>query len=205
MVRKADFALALAGMTIVASPLWAQDSSARSDGDLAEVVALPDPNEKIDVEAIKLPSLSFVASSDDTANYDKYYYFHRVGTSFKAALADLRDCDDLARGLTSSIGYTDAPYPYSNTAAGVAGGAIANAMVALILGSAKIRAARRVNMRRCMYFKGYQRYGLPKEIWTQFNFEEGLSTVEEKKRQVYLMQQAKVASGEPPRTVILGK
>lgn len=194
-------AVILAGMTLAALPVAAQESSAKSESDVAEVVVLPDPDEKIDVDAVKLPSLSFVAGSNDAANYDKYYYFHRANTAFKDALADLRDCDGLARGLTSPIGNADVPYPY----AGTVSGAVASFMVAMIFGSAEIRAARRVNMRRCMYYKGYQRYGLPKEIWTQFNFEEGLKTVDEKKRQAYLIQQAKAMSGDVPRTEVLGK
>ncbi|MEI9850449.1 MAG: hypothetical protein WDN24_05830 [Sphingomonas sp.] len=42
-----------------------------------------------------------------------------------------------------------------------------------------------------MSFKGYQRYGLPKDVWQEFNFEEGFSDLEEKRRQAFLKQQAK--------------
>jgi hypothetical protein len=78
-------------------------------------------------------------------------------------------------------------------------------MVAAIFGSAEVRATRRINMRRCMNFKGYHRYGLPKDIWTKFNFEEGFSELAENKRQVFLKQQAKIASGEKPKTGVLGR
>ena len=49
-----------------------------------------------------------------------------------------------------------------------------------------------------MGYKGYDRYGLPKDRWEQFNFEEGNRTVGEEDRQKYLMQEAKVASGPKP-------
>jgi hypothetical protein len=60
-------------------------------------------------------------------------------------------------------------------------------------------------MRRCMGFKGYQRYGLPKAIWTQFNFEEGFGDLADSKREVFLRQQAKVASLVTPAGEALGR
>jgi hypothetical protein len=199
-----------------AAPSWAQEAEAtapppaeqtapEASGDTVQTLALPSKDEKIDVAAINLPPLDFAADPKLEKDFDKYYYFHRDGTDFKAALADLRDCDGLSRGLASPFGYMDTPYPYAGTMAGAAGGAIANLMVAAIFGSAQVRAARRVNMRRCMNFKGYQRYGVPKDIWQKFNFEEGFSSLEEGKRQTFLMQQAKVASGPKPKTEGLGK
>jgi len=59
-------------------------------------------------------------------------------------------------------------------------------------------------MRRCMGYKGYARYGLQKDLWQEFHFEEGFSSEEESKRQAMLAQQAKVASGTKPATGELG-
>ena len=59
-------------------------------------------------------------------------------------------------------------------------------------------------MRRCMGYKGYERYGLNKDLWQEFNFEEGFSGEEESKRQAMLAQQAKVASGPKPEAKELG-
>ena len=206
----------LAALAMLASPppLRAQEASEpeappasapNADDGTVETVAMPSADEKIDVAAIVLPSLEYAASADLAKDFDKYYYFNRADTDFRTALADIRDCDGLSRGLSSPYGNSQVPYPYAGTMAGAVGGAIGNLMVAAIFGSAQKRAARRVNMRRCMFFKGYQRYGLPKDVWQKFNFEEGLSSVEENKRQVYLMQQAKAASGERPRTEALGR
>ena len=87
---------------------------------------------------------------------------------------------------------------------GVLGGAIGSALADAIYGSAEERRKRRVNMRRCMNFKGYARYGLSKDLWNEFNFEEGNRTVPEQERQGMLAQQAKVASGPKPAGGELG-
>lgn len=61
-----------------------------------------------------------------------------------------------------------------------------------------------MNMRRCMGYKGYARFGLQKDLWQKFNFEEGLSKKSGETRQIMLAQQAKVASGERPTAKELG-
>lgn len=147
-----------------------------------------------DRAAVAMPRLSFTAKPEDAQNFDKYYVFHRPDTDFATAYADICECDGYARGLQSGITYQQAAYPYTYTMAGAVGSAIGNALAAAIFGSAEKRRLRRVNMRQCMNFKGYQRYGLPKSLWTEFNFEEGLSGVGETDRRRYLMQQAAVAS-----------
>lgn len=183
----------------------AEVTAPAASGDTVATVSLPDTDEAIDVDAIEVPDLAFRPDPKYADDFDKYYYFHRGDTDFRTALADLRDCDGLSRGLASPFGYMETPYPYNMTTGGLIGGAIGNLMVAAIFGSAQVRATRRVNMRRCMFFKGYQRHGLPKDIWQSFNFEEGFSQLEEKKRQAFLKQQAKIASGPKPATEALGR
>jgi hypothetical protein len=173
--------------------------------DTVATVSLPSADETIDPASITLPDLSFKTDAKFEKDFDKYFYFHRESTDFKTALADLRDCDGLSRGLASPYGNMDVPYPYNATPGGLIGGALGNLMVAAIFGSAQVRATRRINMRRCMHFKGYQRYGLPKDIWKEFNFEEGFSELAEDKRQAFLKQQAKATSGPKPQTAELGK
>jgi hypothetical protein len=145
-------------------------------------------------EPVAMPELAFTGNGTEAADFDKYYAFHRDGTDYATAFADLVECDGYARGLTSGINYQEPVYPYAGTMAGAVGGALANAMVAAIFGSAEKRRLRRVNMRTCMNFKGYDRFGLPKSVWDKFNFEEGLGSVNEQKRLAYLRQQAMVAS-----------
>lgn len=162
------------------------------------MTVIPDPS------TIAIPKLDFVATPQDEADYDKYFFFHRDGTTFQEALADIRDCDGLARGLVSGYQYQQAPYPYTYTVAGAVGGVIANAMVEAIFGSSEKRRLRRVNMRRCMGYKGYERFGLSKELWQAFHFEEGFSSEKEEKRQAMIAQQAKVATGVRPAGKELG-
>lgn len=184
----------LATALILPDPASAQTAPPEVD----PMTVVPDPS------SVTLPRLEFSETPQDAQDYDKYFYFHRAQTTFEEALADLRDCDGFARGLSSGYRYQEAPYPYTYTAAGVAGGLIANAMMAAIFGSAEKRRLRRVNMRRCMGYKGYARYGLQKDLWQEFNFEEGFSGEEEGKRQAMLAQQAKIASGTKPATRELG-
>lgn len=195
--RSRRVALALAGCcTMLATMASAQGAAETPSVDPMTVV--PDP------ATVAMPKLDFAPTALDEADYDKYYYFQRERTSFEEALADLRDCDGIASGLTSGYQYQQAPYPYTYTMAGAVGGAIGNAMVAAIFGSAEKRRIRRVNMRRCMGFKGYSRFGLRKDLWQEFNFEEGFSGEEETKRQAMIAQQAKVASGPRPAGKELG-
>ena len=160
---------------------------------------VPDP------AILQLPDVSGTTNASDESDFDKYFYFYRVDTTFEQALADIRECDGYARGLASPYGYQETPYPYAGTLAGAAGGIIGNLLVAAIFGSAELRKARRTNMRRCMNYKGYDRYGLNKDVWQQFNFEEGLRHVDEDQRQLMLAKQAKAASMVKPVGKVLGR
>lgn len=160
--------------------------------------------EAVDPASVKMPELTSGDDAGDAGDYDKYYYFHRPDTDFATAYADVLECDGYARGLVSHIGYAQVPYPYQGTMAGAIGGAIGNAMAVAIFGSGEKRRARRVNMRTCMHYKGYDRYGLPKKLWSEFNFEEGLVTVKDADRTRYLQQQALAASSAKPQGKALG-
>jgi hypothetical protein len=151
-----------------------------------------------EAKALTMPVLAFTPTVEDPANYDKYYYFHRKDTDFATAYADVSECDGYARGIVSTYRYQDAPYPYAGTMAGVAGGMIANAMMAAIFVPGEKRRMRRVNMRQCMGYKGYARYGLSKDKWEAFNFEEGTGAEKEDSRIRALKLQALVASAATP-------
>ncbi len=167
----------------------------------------PEPEmEKFDAEtiaAIEMPDLQFEATDNDIKNYKKYFYFHHPDTSFDEAFADIMECDALASGLSVGSYNASVPYPYAGTVAGAAGGVIGSLMVNAIFGSGERRKLRRMNIRKCMGYKGYDRYGLEKERWQAFHFEEGLGSVESEKRRTYLLKQAKVASGSKPEQEVL--
>jgi hypothetical protein len=187
----------VAGALFAAMPAVAQDDADTQPGNSVEWRKwAPDEN------TIVMPELAFSETPEDAENYSKYYYFNRAGTSFAEALSDIRQCDDYARGLyggdySSSAGYAAG-------LGGAVGGMVGGIAAQAIYGSAEERRKRRVNMRRCMFFKGYERYGLSKDRWEEFNFEEGAATFPEGPRQRMLAQQAKVASGPRPATKELG-
>jgi len=157
-----------------------------------------------DAQSETMPKLAYTSDGTEASDFDKYYAFHRADTDFATAYGDISECDNYARGLQSGIGDAQVPYPYAGTMAGALGGAIGSAVAMAVFGSAEKRRLRRVNMRTCMNFKGYDRYGLPKALWDDFNFEEGLSGVNDTKRQHYLKLQALVASSGNLQGKVLG-
>ena len=162
----------------------------------------PPPN--IDPATIEVPDLGFTPTEDIERGYDKYFYFHREGTDFQTAYADIRECDQYARGMMASAGNDAATQAMMNQMvaqygfAGAAGGALGAVMADAIFGSAERRKMRRTNLKRCMGFKEYKTYGLPKDAWSKFNFEEGLSPPSGEERETKLRMQAKIATGPTP-------
>jgi hypothetical protein len=187
-----------------AAPLAAQGPAPATQADPR--VSPNDPVSTFDPAAIPMPDLHFTPTPNAIDNYDKYFFFNRAGTDFATAYGDLRECDGYARGLSYRAGPVYLPYnSYTGGVLGAAiGGAIAGALDNAIYGSAERRRLRRVNMRICMGFKGYTAFGLPKEIWEQFNFEEGNAHIEEGQRQRFLQMQARAASGPRPAIGELG-
>jgi len=188
--------------TALAALLCGQVSAASAQAAPDLRTAMPDP------ATVQMPELAFTSSPEIAGTFDKYYYFHRADTSFAEALADLRECDDYARGIVTRPGPTGTPYgetlyPMAYTAGGVIGNALLAGVGAAMM-SADARAERRIDMRRCMHYKGYQRFGLEKSLWQKFNFEEGYSSIDEGDRQRMLAQQAKVASTAGPDRKDLG-
>lgn len=161
-----------------------------------------------EVAAVKLPDTTFEETDLIVADYDKYFYFQRADTSFDEAWADITECDALASGIRT-YGKFDASQAivnsglYSPLAAGV-GGAIGSAVADAIFGSSERRKVRRINIRNCMGFKGYSRFGLERELWQAFNFEEGLTKTEAGKREIKLMMQARLASAPMSNAKELG-
>lgn len=195
-MRSRYWAVALAAMAAFAAPgAWAQEAASLA---VAPAVA-------IDPATVEIPDLGFVETPEHIENYDKYFYFVRADTDFATAYADVRECDDYARGLRFFNMGVDVPYPYAGTLAGALGGILGSVLSDAISGSAQRRQLRRTNLRTCMGYKGYGRFGLPKAIWVKFNFSEGNSPPSEADRETCLRQQAKIASGAMPQRRALGR
>jgi hypothetical protein len=183
-------ALFLLALAVHAAPAFAQDTATAPDQ-----------------AGVTMPALDFAPTPEIEAEYEKYFYFHRVDTTFGEAYADIKECDALASGANFYGGGNEAAIAgataqYGALAAGV-GGAIGSAMADAIFGSAQRRKMHRINVRNCMNFKDYKRYGLSRDRWTEFNFEEGLGRKKEDVRETALRQQALVASGTAPNTKAL--
>ncbi len=158
-----------------------------------------------EIEAVEMPDLAFEPDPGIEADYEKYFFFHREDTSFDQAFADITECDALAHGVTRYG--NDWPSTVSQSAMDL--GPVLGSMTALtnpgdaIFGSGERRWIRRYNMRTCMFYKGYGRYGLEKTLWQAFHFEEGLGRKNERVRLVALLKQARVASGPKPPLEVL--
>lgn len=154
-----------------------------------------------EVAGVALPDLAFAETPLIADDYEKYFYFNRPGTSFSEAFADLDACDKLSSGISFSAQADTTAVIAQYGAAGAIGGALGNALADAVFGSAERRRQKRINIRNCMGFKGYVRYGLAKELWEKFHFEG--STVDPQQREKFLMVQARVASGPVPATKAL--
>ena len=156
------------------------------------------PLPAVDPATIETPQIDFSPTPEIERDYSKFFFFHRAETHFDTALADLRECDQMARKMNNAAAQINVPYPYTGTMAGAAGGVIAALIIDATAGAAERRSMRRVSMGNCMTFKGYDAFGLPKSLWTKFNWEEGNVEPDEDERIAKLRMHAKLASGPRP-------
>ncbi|WP_298168840.1 hypothetical protein [Novosphingobium sp.] len=215
-VLTAALAVAIASVPAMAQQAAAQEAvrtpvlaPVSAPAPAAEAAAAPAAPEATipSPEGLVMPKLDFTATPEIEQDFDKYFYFHRANTSFAEAYVDIHECDALASGSSiyfNSSTATAAALANSSVLAAGVGGAIAGAMMDAIFGSSARRAQRRQNVRNCMYFKDYKRYGLSRDLWTEFNFEEGMGRKKEGVRNDALALQALVASGPAPTTKELG-
>lgn len=213
MLWKGKAALAASIVTcLLSAPGWSQGVDKT---EIAEPVATQLSDEATphrifsdaEIAVVPMPVLSFEETDRIRGDYDKYFYFYRPDTSFSEAYADITECDQLSSGISYYVRDNE-PYPgYYATqygAGGAIGAVLGSVFSDLLNGSATRRKVRRINMRNCMGFKGYQRFGLEKSLWQVFNFEEGNGRKRDDLREAALLQQARVASGPPPSTKELG-
>ena len=100
-----------------------------------------------------MPNITFAVSDAATQDFDKYFIFHRTGTDFAVAYADLDECDNYAAGRPGGAGgnsaFASAMGTQFGLAGGVVGGLIAGAIVEAQNAAAR-RKLRRGIMRTCM-------------------------------------------------------
>ena len=147
-----------------------------------------------DIAAIQRPNTNFTPTAEMVSNYHKYHYFHREGTSFNEAYADVVECDTFASGISVTTNVPMVWTPEMGYGADPAAQAFSN----LVFGSDMRRELARNNRRFCMGVKGYSRYGLDETSWKTFNLEEGNSRAPQQQRDAALKKQALLASGPKP-------
>ena len=184
---------------LVSMPAMVQAQAIKSEPEQKQFTAA-------EIEAVAMPDLSYKPDPAIAADFDKYFFFHRDGTDFSQAYADVTECDSLASGINYYLGGNDALLNSSIAqygAAGAVGGVLGSLVADAIFGSAERRRIKRINVRNCMFYKGYDRYGLEKDLWQAFHFEEGLSRENADDRSAALLKQARVASGPKPALEVL--
>lgn len=124
-----------------------------------------------DPATVNAPAITGGRDRKVAENGWKWFYFHRTGTTYVQAFADLEDC------------YRFLPVPFANGVAmpGFAPwraradnrtirpvtsnyGLVGDIIGSMVAGPIE-RRARQSRMRRCMEPKGYQRYPMTEETW----------------------------------------
>ncbi len=135
--------------------------------------ATPDPPK------VTLPNLDAPLDAHDAAGFETYFYFHKQGVDYPTALADIQECDSYSSALRpmtalpAFVPMGGAPRPDETTRKALvnvwfAWGPVGLGIVAIALDNVR-SAAQRANIRRCMGFRGYQRYGTSRSAWKELN------------------------------------
>jgi hypothetical protein len=148
---------------------------------------LPDP------VAINVPDLSSARDAKTVKNGWKYFVFHKAGVSYEEAYADFAECyaflPTFAGGgelpLFIPWGQSETPDTEELKNNGGNFGLVGMAIGALIDGPLR-RRAYQSRMRRCMEPRGYDRYGIDKDVWQEISGNYSAESVAVK---------AKIASG----------
>lgn len=168
------------------------------------------PLERPDPATVKVPALPLTIGPKERIDADSYFYFHKDGVSYETAFADLEQCRLYAGSarqftlppkfvalgtnvITREFDRTDHMQWYYQQY-GMVGGMTASIMAAIIVPMVD-EDNRNATMRRCMGYKGYQRYGLSSKAYKQIDSD---SPAEKTARLALL------ASGPKPQTAEAG-
>ena len=156
------------------------------------------PLERPDSTTITVPDMTFTPGKADLRRFDEYFYFHKSGVSYERAFADLDQCrmySQMAQLVPLMPRYiplggdpVKTPGPSSWNAFpmfGLVGVLMADIIVADVTEDLAIATGR-----KCMAYKGYQRYGTSRKIFKQID--SGTDTEK-------LTRKALIASGPEPQ------
>lgn len=116
------------------------------------------------------------ATERDASGFDDYYFFHKPGVRLERAKADLTQCysyyanTNLFLPAPVHVPYGDEPSPANGDQywifRGHFGGLVGMVLID-IEGDSDKRHWGNINLRRCMMYKGYKRYGTSKSAGKQ--------------------------------------
>ena len=130
--------------------------------------AVPPP---VDPAKVTVPPLVFTPKPRDGGNEWRYHVFQKDGVSFEIALADLRQCTAYTNGLVAQAPIP-AFVPFGASGFAVAGprfanmGLVGNLVIDAFM-SGMQSEMESYNLRRCMTYKGYRRYGVTRKLWSE--------------------------------------
>lgn len=135
------------------------------------------PLDRPDPKTIAVPDLVPRSPQRGSSAYDESFYFYKAGVSYEAAFSDLDECRMYA--LSTPLlavpprfvplgGDAIAEGRARSGAAMTQYGVIGVLISGIIIANAEEDAIR-FNTRRCMAYKGYERYGTQRAIWKQID------------------------------------
>ncbi|HEX8062983.1 MAG TPA: hypothetical protein VF535_07180 [Allosphingosinicella sp.] len=115
--------------------------------------------------------LAYRPAAEET--FARHFFFHRPGVPLDEASADLVECRTYADDamLWPREPRSLPPDPKTlppNVSGGPMGPLVGGLAFSLVAGGERAKIAS-ANLRKCMGFKGYDRYGLPDPLWKQLN------------------------------------
>jgi len=145
---------------------------------LPGLAAEPEKGAPVDLATVTVPDLVFTATPRDERSYDEYFLFHKPGVTTAAALADIQECRAFSQGLqpmaklTHFVPVGGEAYEADNNAAYMNAQfmyGLTGVLILAIVNEGLASDNEHGNTRRCMGFKGYQRYGTSRAIWKQMD------------------------------------
>jgi len=126
-------------------------------------------------DTIKIPNLGSVPDADDVRAYDRYFVFWKPSVSYEMAFSDLEQCR--LYGLETKIFSVPPNYvPLGGEelkisegvgdSVGIFYGIVGGLMADYFIDRTKEELYHQ-SENRCMSYKGYMRFGVSREAWTQ--------------------------------------
>ena len=143
--------------------------------------------------AAQPPDFGFEPTAGQAREFWRYFYFWKSGVTAERARADLGECQNYANGVILwAVLPERLPEEATRLRPQISGGMMGPLVGGLVYSMVEGGLTRRIaiaNLRKCMGFKGYRRFGLSEALWEQLNQGEA---------EAVLTRQARIAAGPEP-------